>query len=87
MWARQLAAQSGVHLVNQACEHYYLITEAMSEVDKTLPVLEDPKNYAYIRPEAGGLMVGLFEGQGQVRRSREPWNFYFILFFAFSLTN
>ena len=37
----------------------------MSEVETSLPVLEDPGNYAYIRPEAGGLMIGLFEGAGQ----------------------
>lgn len=64
MWARQLAARSGVNLCNQACEHYYLITDPIPEVDVNLPVLEDPSNYAYIRPEAGGLMVGLFEGIG-----------------------
>ncbi len=62
MWARQLAAKSGVFLPNQACEHYYLITDPIPEVDKNLPVLEDPANFTYIRPEAGGLMLGLFEG-------------------------
>ncbi len=66
MWARQLAAASGVSLPNQACEHYYLITDPIPEVDKNLPVLEDPANYTYIRPEAGGLMLGLFEGIGKV---------------------
>jgi glycine cleavage system aminomethyltransferase T/glycine/D-amino acid oxidase-like deaminating enzyme len=66
MWARQLAAASGVSLPNQACEHYYLITDPIPEVDKNLPVLEDPANYTYIRPEAGGLMLGLFEGIGRV---------------------
>jgi glycine/D-amino acid oxidase-like deaminating enzyme len=32
MWARQLAAKSGVSLPNQACEHYYLITDPIPEV-------------------------------------------------------
>ena len=61
MWARQLAAKSGIPLPLQAVEHYYLITDAMPEVDPNTPVVEDPANHAYIRPEAGGMMVGLFE--------------------------
>lgn len=61
MWARQLAAKSGIPLPLQAVEHYYLITEAMPDVDPNAPVVEDPANHAYIRPEAGGMMVGLFE--------------------------
>jgi glycine/D-amino acid oxidase-like deaminating enzyme len=32
MWARQLAEKSGVSLPNQACEHYYLITDPIPEV-------------------------------------------------------
>jgi len=61
MWARQLAAKNGIPLPLQAVEHYYLITEAMPGVDPGAPVVEDPANHAYIRPEAGGMMVGLFE--------------------------
>ncbi len=61
MWARQLAAQNGIHLPLQAAEHYYLITDKMPEVDPTWPVVEDPASFAYIRPEGGGMMVGLFE--------------------------
>ena len=61
MWARQLAARSGIPLPLQAVEHYYLITDAMPQVDPAWPVVEDPANFAYIRPEAGGMMVGLFE--------------------------
>ena len=33
----------------------------MPEVDKDWPIVEDPSSFTYIRPEAGGLMVGLFE--------------------------
>ena len=67
MWARQLAEShgpKGVIVPNQAAEHYYLLTEPMDDVDPSWPVLEDPSSYAYIRPEGGGLMVGLFEGRG-----------------------
>ncbi|HYN75442.1 MAG TPA: FAD-dependent oxidoreductase [Candidatus Limnocylindria bacterium] len=61
MWARQLGATAGVNVPLQAAEHYYLITEEMSEVSRDWPVLEDPSHYGYFREEGGGLMVGLFE--------------------------
>ena len=61
MWARQLGARSGVSIPLQAAEHYYLVTGAMPDVDPGWPVLEDPRNFTYIRPEGAGLMVGLFE--------------------------
>jgi heterotetrameric sarcosine oxidase gamma subunit len=61
LWARELAAQSGVALSNQAAEHYYLISEAIRDLPQNMPVLEDPSAYGYYRQEGGGLMVGLFE--------------------------
>ena len=61
MWARQLGAQHGVSIPNQAAEHYYLITERIPELSKDWPVLEDPASYVYFREEVGGLMIGLFE--------------------------
>lgn len=64
MWARQLGEKNGIIIPNQAAEHYYIITEQMKEVDPTWPVIEDPSSYTYIRPEGGGLMVGLFEPKG-----------------------
>ena len=44
-----------------AAEHYYLISEEVAGVHPLLPILRDPGNCAYIREEAGKLMVGLFE--------------------------
>ena len=61
MWARQLAAQSGVNVPLQSAEHYYLVTGPIPEVDPKWPVLEDPGSYGYYREEGGGLMIGLFE--------------------------
>lgn len=40
MWARQLAEKSKVLVPNQAAEHYYLLTDAMPEVDPSWPVVE-----------------------------------------------
>ena len=71
MWARQMAQHQAasqwklgpeVVVPNQAAEHYYLVTDSIPEVDPNWPVIEDPSSYTYIRPEGGGLMVGLFEG-------------------------
>jgi glycine/D-amino acid oxidase-like deaminating enzyme len=61
MWARQLGELAGVCVPNQAAEHYYLVTDPIEEVGRDWPVVEDPSSYTYIRPEGGGLMVGLFE--------------------------
>ena len=61
MWARQLAARSGVDIPLQAAEHYYLITEPIEGMSGDWPVLEDPASHGYFREEGGGLMVGLFE--------------------------
>lgn len=78
MWARQLGEVSGVTIPNQAAEHYYLITERMPEVDPNWPVIEDPGSYTYIRPEAGGLLVGLFEPEAAAWNTKAiPQNFSF----------
>ncbi|MCU0686885.1 MAG: FAD-dependent oxidoreductase [Polyangiaceae bacterium] len=61
MWARELGAEAGVNVPNQAAEHYYLITEKIAGLSASLPVLEDPGSYGYYREEVGGLMIGLFE--------------------------
>mgnify|MGYP005852163699 CR=1 FL=1 len=61
MWARQLGARSGVNIPLQAAEHYYLITDKVPGLSRSMPVLEDPGSYGYFREEVGGLMVGLFE--------------------------
>ena len=61
MYARQVGEMSGIAIPNQAAEHYYLVTDAMPDVDPSWPVIEDPSSHTYIRPEGAGLMVGLFE--------------------------
>lgn len=64
MWAHELGLQNGITIPNQAAEHYYLITDEIPEVDPDWPVVEDPSSHVYIRPEGGGLMLGLFEPEG-----------------------
>lgn len=67
MWARSVGRMAGVDVPLQAAEHYYLISEPVAGVHPMLPILRDPGNSAYIREEAGKLMVGLFEARAR------PW--------------
>ncbi|HLW23946.1 MAG TPA: FAD-dependent oxidoreductase [Steroidobacteraceae bacterium] len=68
MWARAVGRLAGVNVPLQAAEHYYLISEPIAGVHPRLPILRDPQNCAYIREEAGKVMVGLFEPQAK------PWS-------------
>lgn len=61
MWAREVGRLAGVTVPLQAAEHYYLISEPIEGVHNKLPILRDPGNSAYIREEAGKIMVGFFE--------------------------
>jgi 4-methylaminobutanoate oxidase (formaldehyde-forming) len=68
MWARQIGKLAGVHVPLQAAEHYYMISEAVTGVHPKLPILRDPGRSAYVREEAGKIMVGIFETRSK------PWN-------------
>ena len=61
MWARQLAGQDDVVVPLHAAEHFYLVTEPIAALTPDLPVLRMPDEQAYVRNEAGKLMVGFFE--------------------------
>ena len=61
MWAREVGRLAGVNVPLQAAEHYYLISEPIEGLHPLLPILRDPGNSAYIREEAGKIMLGLFE--------------------------
>lgn len=61
MWARELAAEAGVTVPLHAAEHFYVVTEAMPGLPTNLPVLRDPDNGTYVKPEPGKLLVGWFE--------------------------
>jgi heterotetrameric sarcosine oxidase gamma subunit len=70
MWARSVGRMAGVNVPLQAAEHYYLISEPVAGVHPLLPILRDPGNSAYIREEAGKVMVGLFES------AASPWGLH-----------
>ena len=61
MWSRQLAAEAGVNVPLHACEHFYMVTEAIEGLPANLPVLRDPDACTYFKEDAGKLLVGAFE--------------------------
>ncbi len=61
MWSRQIAADVGVSIPLYPNEHFYILSEPMSEIQKSLPVLRDYNNCLYLKEDAGKLLVGLFE--------------------------
>jgi glycine cleavage system T protein len=60
MWARELGEMSGVTIPLHACEHFYLVTEAIPGLSR-LPVLRVPDECAYYKEDAGKMMLGAFE--------------------------
>ena len=61
MWARDVGSMAGVPLPLQACEHFYIVTEASSQIPRNLPVLRVPDECAYYKEDAGKLLLGAFE--------------------------
>ncbi|HCX87966.1 MAG TPA: FAD-dependent oxidoreductase [Gammaproteobacteria bacterium] len=65
LWTGDFAAQLGVRVPLHACEHMYVVTEAMDFVLPTLPVLRDTDGYTYMKEDAGKLLIGSFEPRGK----------------------
>lgn len=61
MWARDVGAMADVPLPLQACEHFYIVTEADPSVPRDLPVLRVPDECAYYKEDAGKVLLGAFE--------------------------
>ena len=67
MWARELAARSGVALPLMACEHLYAVTEPVPGLPPSLPVLRDLDGRLYVKEDAGRILFGCFEEKAK------PW--------------
>lgn len=65
LWSRKGGAMGGVSVPVWPCEHFYLLTQAMPEIEGNLPTLSDHDSHLYIRDESGGLLVGCFEPVGK----------------------
>jgi len=60
MWGREVGQMAGVSVPLQACEHFYIVTEAIDGL-KQLPVLRVPDECAYYKEDAGKMLLGAFE--------------------------
>lgn len=67
MWTRELAAGIGVHVPLHACEHFYIVTEPITDLPRDLPVLRDYDGCAYYKEDAGKILLGAFEP------TAKPW--------------
>ncbi len=61
MWSRQIAQNIDVSIPLYPDEHFYVLSEPIKEIDKSLPVLRDYNNCLYLKEDAGKLLVGVFE--------------------------
>ncbi|MEM9107702.1 MAG: FAD-dependent oxidoreductase, partial [Pseudomonadota bacterium] len=61
MWGREVGKMAGVNVPLHACEHFYIVTEAMPDLPRNLPVLRVPDECAYYKEDAGKILLGAFE--------------------------
>ncbi len=66
MWARELASRSNIALPLHACEHFYVVSEAIDGLPR-LPSLRVPDECAYYKEDAGKILLGTFEPKAK------PW--------------
>ena len=86
MWGREFGAMAGVAIPLQALAHYYVVTEAIPGLPPGLPTIKTAPDYAYVKNEGAGLMVGFFEpgsypwasrgipGDAEFTRLPEDWD-------------
>lgn len=67
MWARDVGLMAGVSVPLHACEHFYIVTDAIPGLDRDTPTLRVPDECAYIKEDAGKFLVGAFEPRAK------PW--------------
>lgn len=60
MWAHDVGRMAGVNVPLHACEHFYVVTEAIADLPR-LPVLRVPDECAYYKEDAGKILLGAFE--------------------------
>ena len=63
MWSRQIGEKMGVSIPLYPAEHFYVITEPIENLSKTLPVIRDFDSSVYFKEDAGKFLIGIFEGK------------------------
>ncbi|MEM7089792.1 MAG: FAD-dependent oxidoreductase [Pseudomonadota bacterium] len=66
MWGHAVGRMAGVNVPLHACEHFYIVTEAIDGLTQ-LPVLRVPDECAYYKEDAGKMLLGAFEPNAK------PW--------------
>lgn len=66
MWGHEVGRMAGVNVPLHACEHFYIVTEAIPGLTQ-LPVLRVPDECAYYKEDAGKMLLGAFEPNSK------PW--------------
>ena len=61
MWSRQIASDINVSIPLYPNEHFYILSEPLDGINKSLPVLRDYNNCLYLKEDAGKILVGIFE--------------------------
>ena len=61
MWGHEVGRMAGVNVPLHACEHFYILTEAVAGLPGNLPVLRVPDECAYYKEDAGKILLGAFE--------------------------
>eukprot|EP00658_Telonema_sp_P-2_P061210 TRINITY_DN49946_c0_g1_i1.p1 TRINITY_DN49946_c0_g1~~TRINITY_DN49946_c0_g1_i1.p1 ORF type:complete len:311 (-),score=74.42 TRINITY_DN49946_c0_g1_i1:133-1065(-) len=61
-WIRQLALTAGALVPTAVAPHQYVIFDQVPGVSNSLPVVRCCEEQIYIKPEVGGIAVGMFEG-------------------------
>ena len=57
-WTRQIAQQCGIDIPSVPIRHQAFVTAPSKQVDPTQPIVRVIDSQIYVRPEAGGLLVG-----------------------------
>lgn len=66
MWGHEIGRMAGVNVPLHACEHFYIVTEAIPGLTQ-MPVLRVPDECAYYKEDAGKILLGAFEPNAK------PW--------------
>ena len=85
LWSREVAAMAGADMPLYACEHFYILTKPIPEIQALgpgvhLPTLNDQDGCLYARDDVEGLLVGCFEPHAKgLPLDRLPADFSFDL--------
>ena len=60
LWSRDIAKKIGIELPLYACEHYYVVTDAIPGLTRR-PVMRDFDKGLYFKEDAGKMLIGWFE--------------------------